>query len=215
MRLSEREISELLCTKLCHDLAGPVGAVNNGIDFFESDNIQMRAKAFELVHLSARQAVNRLTFFRQAYGVVAQSSEINISEVKSLVLRFIEDTKLKLDFPDSEIDNSDVLDGRMAKLLLNFVIISGYILMYNGLISVKIYREGKKLVTRLSLDGESCKIEDELANILDGNLKGIEINSRNIQHYYTRLLLDEVSASLDVIDEKDKLSFIVAFEKHK
>ena len=116
--LKDIELSEFLCAKFCHDLAGPIGAINNGIDFFESDNEQMKEKAYELVRMSAKQAVNRLTFFRQAYGNIVVDNEIHLMELKFLILKFMEDSKLQLDFLDSTSDNNEAIANYQKALEL-------------------------------------------------------------------------------------------------
>ncbi|MEI6188451.1 MAG: histidine phosphotransferase family protein [Alphaproteobacteria bacterium] len=211
--LKDIELSEFLCAKFCHDLAGPIGAINNGIDFFESDNEQMKEKAYELVRMSSKQAVNRLTFFRQAYGNIAADNETHLMELRSLILKFMEDSKLQLDFIDSASDNNDVVDGKLGKLLINVVIIATHVIMANGLISVRVERLKDQSKIIVSAEGQSHKLEEELLKILDWDLNGIEINSRNIQHYYTALLLKEIDASITVDEKGDKVHFTIVSSK--
>ncbi len=205
--LKDIEISEFLCAKFCHDLAGPIGAINNGIDFFDSSNEQMRAKAYELVRMSSKQAVNRLTFFRQAYGNIATGNETHLMELRSLILKFMEDSKLQLDFIDSASDNNDVVDSKLGKLLINVVLIASHVIMTNGLISVIVERSKGQSKILVSAEGPSHKVEEELLKILSWKLDGIEISSRNIQHYYTALLAKELKTSVAIHEEGNKVYF--------
>src|SRR5687767_6415518 len=63
------DLASLLCSRLCHDLMSPVGALNNGIELMadESDP-DMRDKCLELLGESARASANKLKFFRLAFG---------------------------------------------------------------------------------------------------------------------------------------------------
>lgn len=207
--LKDIELSEFLCAKFCHDLAGPIGAINNGIDFFESDNEQMKEKAYELVRMSAKQAVNRLTFFRQAYGNIVVDNEIHLMELKFLILKFMEDSKLQLDFLDSTSDNNEAIKGNLGKLLINIVIIATHVIMANGLISIKIEHLKDQLKILVSAEGQSHKLEPELLKILAWDLDDIDISSRNIQHYYTALLLKQLNASIDITEKGDKVIFSI------
>lgn len=211
--LNSIEISELLCTKLCHDLAGPIGAINNGIDFLESDSKQMQEKAFELVRLSSKQAVNRLTFFRQAYGMLSHDSEIHLSELRSLVLKFIEDSKMSLNFPEQVIDGSDVICARTGKLILNYVMIASHVIMCNGLISINIDSMGERIKLKITVDAPSYKLEEELRNILNSKFDDIDINSRNIQHYYTAVLMQEVDGNVNIHEEDGRATFTINCRK--
>ncbi|MBY0354746.1 MAG: hypothetical protein K2Q12_03345, partial [Rickettsiales bacterium] len=91
-------IAELLCTRLCHDLTGPIGAVNNGAEFLEEEDFEMNADALKLMTDSAREAVSRLQFYRQAYGVVKESGDVALGEKKELVAGYLHQTRVKLDW---------------------------------------------------------------------------------------------------------------------
>lgn len=58
----EMRVAELLCSRLCHDLVGPVGAVNHGMELIEEENSPVLNEAIEMIGHSARQASNRLEF---------------------------------------------------------------------------------------------------------------------------------------------------------
>ena len=59
----------LICSKLCHDLAGSIGAVSNGAELMaEETDPQMRDEAVRLIAQSANDAARRLAFFRLALG---------------------------------------------------------------------------------------------------------------------------------------------------
>ena len=66
-------MSALLSSRLCHDLVGPIGAVNNGVELMADSDDEMRAEAESLIAKSAGQAIHRLGFFRLAYGGTATS----------------------------------------------------------------------------------------------------------------------------------------------
>ena len=63
------ELASLLCSRLCHDLLSPIGALNNGIELLaDEDDPDMREKCLELLADSARASANKLKFFRLAFG---------------------------------------------------------------------------------------------------------------------------------------------------
>lgn len=211
--LNSIQISELLCTKLCHDLAGPIGAINNGIDFFDSENKQMQDKALELVKLSSKQAVNRLTYYRQAYGTVGEDTEMHLAEIKSLAMKYIEDTKLSLDFSEMLVDESDAINSRAGKILLNVLIIATGIIMNNGLISITIDTLNEKIKFRVCVEAAVFKLEEELKNILLDNMETVVINSRNIQQYYTTMLIKEMAGNVNFLEEDGKVTMLVTCNK--
>ena len=63
------ELASLLCSRLCHDLLSPVGALNNGIELLaDEQDPEMRERCLELLSESARASANKLKFFRLAFG---------------------------------------------------------------------------------------------------------------------------------------------------
>src|SRR3546814_3632269 len=82
-------VAELLASRLCHDLVGPIGAVGNGLELLGDEEFGMADDAMKLTTSSARQASHILQFFRLAYGMagacMAPRSEEHTSELQSLM----------------------------------------------------------------------------------------------------------------------------------
>src|SRR2546430_31833 len=70
------DLASLLCSRLCHDLMSPVGALNNGIELLADEtDPDMREKCLELLADSARASANKLKFFRLAFGAAGGFGE--------------------------------------------------------------------------------------------------------------------------------------------
>ena len=70
------DFASLLCSRLCHDLMSPVGALNNGIELLADEtDPEMREKCLELLSDSARASANKLKFFRLAFGAAGGFGE--------------------------------------------------------------------------------------------------------------------------------------------
>src|SRR6185295_6947187 len=113
--IEELRMAELLCTRLCHDLTGPIGAVNNGAEFLTEEGFNMQGQAVDLIVSSAFSAVARLQFYRMAYGKVKEQGEANLAEKQKIATDFFAGTKITLDWPDSHTDAAGVaLSLKMA-----------------------------------------------------------------------------------------------------
>src|SRR3712207_9450321 len=67
--LDSLDLAALLCSRVCHDVISPVGAIVNGLEVLEDDSdASMREFALDLIQKSARQASARLQFARLAFG---------------------------------------------------------------------------------------------------------------------------------------------------
>jgi histidine phosphotransferase ChpT len=199
------EFTELLCAKFCHDLAGPVGAVNNGIDFLTSDDKQMQQRAIELIEMSSKQAINRLTFLRQAYGFLQVSSETSITNFKSLVINYFYKSKLLINFfIDKDIEK---LDRNILKLALNLTILASTAIMYNGSLNIYINNDkNKKPVINIEGIGSISKIEPEVTTILEDGPE-TEITTRNVQCFYIKKIAKAINYKFSISCVKDKVFF--------
>ena len=81
------ELASLLCSRLCHDLLSPVGALVNGLELLsEEKDPQMRQRCFELLEQSARTSTDKLKFFRLAFGAAGGFGEaVPVAEPKALI----------------------------------------------------------------------------------------------------------------------------------
>src|SRR3569623_1784354 len=79
------DLASLLCSRLCHDLMSPVGALINGIELLaDEQDPDMREKCLELLADSARASANKLKFFRLAFGAAGGfGEEIDTREARA------------------------------------------------------------------------------------------------------------------------------------
>lgn len=196
--IEELRMAELLCTRLCHDLTGPIGAVNNGAEFLSEDGFNMQNQAIELIISSAFSAVTRLQFFRMAYGKVRDHGEASLGEKKKLAADFFADTKITLDWPDSHTDAAGVsVSLKMSRLMYNLLIIASGALIRGGTIAVRIGQkaDGKKEVS-VTAQGAGLKWDPETASILSGTFDTAELSPKNIQAYLTKRYADELETAI-------------------
>jgi histidine phosphotransferase ChpT len=67
VELQALDLAALLCSRVCHDIISPVGAIINGLEVLDEDNGEdMKEFAFDLIRKSATQASAKLQFARRA-----------------------------------------------------------------------------------------------------------------------------------------------------
>jgi len=206
----ETKLAEMLCTRLCHDLTGPIGAVNNGTEFLEDEGFDMHNEAVQLILSSAHEAVARLQFYRQAYGRVNDSGETCLADKKKLAMDFFRAGKVKLDWPDSHTEASGVsISQKTGRLLLNLLVIAGGSLIRGGTLSVRLSVTDDHKQVRISAVGDTIKMDPEMAMILEGNGMESMLSPKTAQPFLTAKLAQEVGASLTVEVQKDRLEMVV------
>ncbi len=76
------DLAALLCSRICHDLISPVGAVSNGVELLEGG---VDPEIASLLNDSARTALAALGYFRVAFGAVTEdAAAISPSELGSI-----------------------------------------------------------------------------------------------------------------------------------
>ncbi len=196
--ISEIKLAEMLCTRLCHDLTGPIGAVNNGAEFLNEEGFDMQNEAMQLVLSSAHEAVNRLMFYRQAYGRVNDHGEASLSEKRTLAKAFFATTKLKLDWSDSNADASGVsISQKMSRLLLNLLIVMSGAMIRGGTVTVTVRQDANARFIGLSGIGETIKVDPDTLSILNGDNDESLLSPKTCQAFLTAKLAGELDASLD------------------
>lgn len=204
----DTKLAEMIATRLCHDLTGPIGAVNNGAEFLDEEGFDMQNEAVKLIVNSAHEAVNRLQFYRQAYGRVGEVGEASLSDKKQITMDFYSASKVKLDWPDSHTDASGVaISQKMSRLLLNTILIVGASAIRGGVLSVRVSQspEGTKLLD-VSITGETIKIDTETLAILNQDSAHVQLTPKTSQPFLAAKLAEELQANIVLVKDDSTLS---------
>lgn len=194
----EVRLAELLCTRLCHDLTGPIGAINNGAEFLSEEGFSMQDQAMELIVGSAQQAVIRLQFYRQAYGKVNYSGEASLNEVRQLANKFFRDTRVTLDWPDSHADSADMSTSRkMAKLVLNMLIMVSATLPKGGTIAIRVGKDmqGHSVLT-VRGEGDLVKLDEDVKAAFEHTANIADVTPKTVQPYFMTSLAKYIEVQL-------------------
>lgn len=201
------QMAELLCTRLCHDLTGPIGAVNNGAEFLSEEGFSMQSEAVDLIVSSAFSAVTRLQFYRMAYGNVKNHGEANLAEKQKIATDFFVDSKITLDWPETHTDAAGVsVSLKMARLIYDLLIIASSSLIRGGVISVRISMDAldRKIIV-VSAKGTTIKWEADAEKILLGATSDSALNAKNVQLHLTHYYIDDLNATIEIKVGEDEL----------
>lgn len=175
------DLAALLCSRLCHDLLSPVGALSNGIELLaEEKNPAMRQRCFELLEQSARASADKLKFFRLAFGAAGGFGDmVPVAEPKALVEA--------LAGPSGRIAitwgiNADALPKALVKVLLNLALIGLEALVRGGQldIAVELRADGEAPASEIVVRAAGARIafDQAVGRALEGRLAPEELSSR-------------------------------------
>jgi|SRR5687767_8151218 histidine phosphotransferase ChpT len=183
--LSDLDLAALLCSRVCHDVISPVGAIANGLEVLEDeDDEEMKRIAMDLVRRSARQASAKLQFCRIAFGAAGSAgAALDLGEAGDTAKAFVGDEKVKLDWRAPRV----TLPKAEVKLLLNMMLLGISAVPRGGTVSVAL--EGGIPVVQAT--GDSARVPDKAAQVLKGDFEAQELDARLVQPYYTRRLAQQ------------------------
>lgn len=208
--IPETKLAEMLCTRLCHDLTGPIGAVNNGAEFLGEEGFDMQNEAVQLILSSANEAVHRLMFYRLAYGRVNDGGEACLADKKKIASDFFSGTKIKLDWPDSHTDASGIsISQKMARLILNLMIISGASLIRGGTLSIRLGSSDNEKQISVVATGETIKLDPDTQAILRGQGEESMLSPKSAQPFLAMKIAQEVGADVGFELHGDRLEIQV------
>lgn len=193
------DYASLLCSRLCHDLLNPVGALNNGIELLADETDPgMREQCMGLLGDSARVSAAKLKFYRLAFGSAGGYGEtLPGYEVRSAVEgMFAGSGKLAIEWLVSD----DTLGKLAAKVLLNLALIAGESLPRGGVLMVGLERVGNAFDIAIRGEGPRLTLDADIRRALAGDLPDEEVSSRTVAAAMVRRLVSDQGGEVILSD---------------
>jgi histidine phosphotransferase ChpT len=180
------DLAALLCSRVCHDLISPVGAIVNGLEVLEEEKDEATKEfALDLIKKSARTASAKLQFCRIAFGAAGSAgAQIDLGDAETVARGFLEDDKTKLawNLPRTLSPKNRV------KLLLNMLVIAGQAIPRGGRISVDPVGSDESMGFKVTAAGTNAKVPPAVPALLTGEGSGEGVDAHRIQPFYAGLL---------------------------
>ncbi|HUD95276.1 histidine phosphotransferase family protein [Sphingobium sp.] len=189
------EFASLLCSRLCHDLLSPVGALNNGLELMADENDpEMRERCLELLGDSARTSANKLKFFRLAFGSAGGFGEAVPPHEAKVAIEgmFAASGRVKIGWMVEE----KMLGKLASKILLNLALIAGDALVRGGQLDIGV--ESRPGMTEIVVRAEGPKVvlDPDLRAALAGTLPIEGLASRTAAAWMVRQLVAEADGDI-------------------
>jgi histidine phosphotransferase ChpT len=187
--LSALDLAALLCSRVCHDLISPVGAIVNGLEVLEEDkDEETKTFALDLIKKSARQASAKLQFCRLAFGAAGSAgAQIETGDAERVARGLIEDGKTTIAW---NLPRELVAKNRV-KLLLNMLVVAVATIPRGGTLTVDAFENGYKIVA----SGLNARLGTATAELISG-APGHAVDAHAIQPVYTGILAKDCGLSL-------------------
>jgi histidine phosphotransferase ChpT len=196
------ELAALLCSRVCHDLISPVGAIVNGLEVLDDDpKPEDREFALDLIRKSAKTASARLQFCRLAFGAAGSAgAQIDIGDAQNMARGHLEDNKTKITWNLPRV----LLGKNRVKLLLNMMVIAQQTIPRGGMITVDPIGDGDALSFRVAASGLNARMPQNIADLLSST-QDASVDAHAVQPYYTRLLAQSCGLNVVLAPEGDSI----------
>ena len=201
VELEALDLAALLCSRVCHDIISPVGAIINGLEVLDEDNSEdMREFASGLIKRSARQASAKLQFARLAFGAAGSAgAEIDIGDAEKVATGYMEGEKAEFSWEAPRV----LMPKNLVKLLLNLILLANAAVPRGGTIHVNVPSASPARFL-LRSTGPTARVPAAFEKLVPGDIAGVTIDAQLVQAYYTGALARAcgmtVTARLDGVD---------------
>lgn len=194
------ELAALLCSRVCHDLISPVGAIVNGLEVLDDNpKPEDREFALDLIRKSAKTASARLQFCRLAFGAAGSAgAQIDTGDAEAMARGFLEDGKTTLSWGLPRV----LEPKNRVKLLLNMLVIAQQTIPRGGTLAVESTGSGETGGFRIKAAGLNARIPQNISDILSGAHSG-GVDAHAVQPHYTRLLASACGLRASLANEGD------------
>lgn len=200
LSLSAVDLAALLCSRVCHDIISPVGAINNGLELLDEGGAD--EDAMKLIRASAISASARLQFARIAFGAAGSAGmQIDTGDAQAVATAFINNEKPELEW----LGERELLPKNKVKLLLNLLLIANTTIPRGGKLTVKL--EDLKTTPKFTLTGQGpmVRVPAKFLELHAGQKPEEPIDAHSVQFYYTMLLAREAAMTISLHASPDQI----------
>lgn len=184
--LDPLDLAALLCSRVCHDVISPVGAIVNGLEVLDDEKDgSMREFANDLIRKSAKQASARLQFARIAFGAAGSAgSSIDLGDAEQVARGFIQDDRVSLVWQAPR----EYLPKNIVKLILNLLMVASHAIPRGGEMTMALEKDGDRVGIKIAAKGVSARIPPHFENLIAGRAGNNGVDAHAIQPYYAGML---------------------------
>lgn len=207
--MDELKLAALMCSKVCHDLISPVGALANGIEVLqEDDDPEMREHAMKLLETSADQASAKLKFARMAYGSAgSMGKEIDLGEAEKAIKDLHGGGKVDIVWNAPGVP----VDKDVVKVLVNVSHMAFDCIPRGGTLTVSATVDGAHGSALVQADGPKARLAEEVVNGFAGQVAIDDLDARTIIPHVCGLLARGFGNGIQTHTDEECVKFSFTF----
>jgi histidine phosphotransferase ChpT len=195
------DLASLACSRVCHDVISPVGAIINGLEVLDEEkDAEMRQIALDLIKKSAATASARLQFCRLAYGAAGSAgASIDTTDAETVTRGLITDDRTKLVWSVPR----QLAPKNKVKLLLNLCVLAFSAIPRGGVLTVAVAGDGDAMAMEIEAKGPNARLAKNAAALIAGEPENGAIDAHTIQPFLAGVVARSCGMAVVVEAEAD------------
>jgi histidine phosphotransferase ChpT len=193
----DANLAGVVCARICHDLANPVGAIVNGADLVREVGLADAARELALLDQSAQRAAALLTLHRLAFGSRRdQGTALDLSQLHGHIIKVLSGPRVSLTWNASR--NREV-SGAEARLITLMALAGRAMLGMTGELTVTC-PDTAALAVSIAAKGPKAAVTAPQRDWLTGSSEALP-DSRQIEFALIPAALADARARLEILEE--------------
>lgn len=187
---------QLLCSRICHDLIGPVSAVTTAVELMgDEEGGALDAEAFKVLARSAEEAGRKVTFFRAVFGLAGdREAPVQVDHLMDLTNGVLASGKVTVEW---DTDIPAMLPGGVGKILMLLIFLAAETLPRGGKVGIRVQMFSDGLGVACTAGGDGATLRPEIEGVLADEIPLGELSARGIPAYVLLLLAEENGAKVE------------------
>ncbi len=196
LALPAMDLAALLCSRVCHDVISPVGAIVNGLEMLEDEqDASIRESSMELIKKSAQSASARLQFCRLAFGAAGSAgASIDTGDAETVARGLLASEKTTVVWNAKR----QLLAKNKVKLLLNLCLVAAATIPRGGTLTIEVNGEGDSVALKVASKGANPRLASGVVGLLAGRPESGVVDAHTIQPYFAGLVARECGLEVEV-----------------
>ncbi len=203
--LAGMDLAALLCSRVCHDVISPVGAIANGLELLDEDNdAETKSIAMELIKSSSKNASSKLQFARIAFGAAGSANaDIDSGDAENVARAFFDcESKTDLEWQGERA----FMPKNKVKLLLNLLVVSLGAIPRGGIVKSQIMDANGSPSFKIVCEGKKARVPPLFLDLLNGTFDD-HLDAHAIQPVYTLKLAQDAGMEVNVSLQGENVIF--------
>jgi histidine phosphotransferase ChpT len=206
--ISALDLGALLCSRICHDIISPVGAIANGLELLDEDtDAETSEIAMGLIRSSAKNASARLQFSRIAFGAAGSAgSDIDTGDAQNVAQGyFANEKKTTLEWHGERA----LMPKNKVKFLLNMLLVALGAIPRGGEVVSSFENPNGETTFKIVATGKNARVPPVFLDFLNGTFTE-NLDAHAVQPLYTLKLAEAAGLKVSVNLEGESVIFTAA-----